>query len=97
MSASILPNGGVVGTLMSNLGLELALQELQIPFARAKVGDRYVMAELQSAKLAIGWRRLRASRLLPAYHHRRRDHFRAAGAHGAQVREQKLCSRRVRG
>ncbi|MBE1094412.1 phosphoglucosamine mutase, partial [Escherichia coli] len=29
--------GGVVGTLMSNLGLELALQELHIPFVRAKV------------------------------------------------------------
>lgn len=44
-------NGGVVGTLMSNLGLELALQELSIPFVRAKVGDRYVMSELQ----ANGW------------------------------------------
>ncbi|MBO3276698.1 phosphoglucosamine mutase [Pseudomonas schmalbachii] len=43
--------GGVVGTLMSNLGLELALQEMNIPFVRAKVGDRYVMAEL----LARGW------------------------------------------
>lgn len=38
--------GGVVGTLMSNLGLELGLAELDIPFVRAKVGDRYVMAEL---------------------------------------------------
>ena len=38
--------GGVVGTLMSNLGLELALQERQIPFARAQVGDRYVMSEM---------------------------------------------------
>ena len=36
-------SGGVVGTLMSNLGLELALQELDVPFCRAKVGDRYVM------------------------------------------------------
>ncbi|MDF3935062.1 phosphoglucosamine mutase [Pseudomonas citronellolis] len=43
--------GGVVGTLMSNLGLELALGELQIPFTRAKVGDRYVMAEM----LDRGW------------------------------------------
>lgn len=43
--------GGVVGTLMSNLGLELALDELGIPFVRAKVGDRYVIAEL----LAHGW------------------------------------------
>ncbi|TBU78544.1 phosphoglucosamine mutase [Phytopseudomonas daroniae] len=43
--------GGVVGTLMSNLGLELALDELQIPFVRANVGDRYVIAEL----LGRGW------------------------------------------
>lgn len=43
--------GGVVGTLMSNLGLELALAELGIPFVRAKVGDRYVIAEL----LERGW------------------------------------------
>lgn len=38
--------GGVVGTLMSNLGLELALKALNIPFVRAKVGDRYVIEEL---------------------------------------------------
>ncbi|MDI5834449.1 phosphoglucosamine mutase, partial [Shewanella xiamenensis] len=29
--------GGVVGTLMSNLGLELALKQMDIPFVRAKV------------------------------------------------------------
>lgn len=46
--------GGVVGTLMSNLGLELALADLQIPFARAKVGDRYVMAELQARNWQLG-------------------------------------------
>ena len=34
--------GGVVGTQMSNLGLEVALKELGIGFARSKVGDRYV-------------------------------------------------------
>lgn len=42
---------GVVGTLMSNLGLEVALREQGIDLVRAKVGDRYVMAELQ----ARGW------------------------------------------
>lgn len=46
--------GGVVGTQMSNLGLELALKELDIPFARAKVGDRYVMAGLQERGWQIG-------------------------------------------
>lgn len=46
--------GGVVGTLMSNLGLELALAELNIPFVRARVGDRYVMAELQAREWQLG-------------------------------------------
>ena len=45
-------NGGVVGTLMSNLGLELALKEQGIDFRRAKVGDRYVMQVLEET----GWR-----------------------------------------
>ena len=43
--------GGVVGTLMSNLGLEHALKSQGIDFERAKVGDRYVMERL----LAKGW------------------------------------------
>lgn len=43
--------GGVVGTAMSNLGLELALDALDVPFARAPVGDRRVMKEM----LERGW------------------------------------------
>lgn len=43
--------GGIVGTVMSNLGLEKALAELNIPFKRTPVGDRYVMEEL----LKSGW------------------------------------------
>lgn len=39
--------GGVVGTLMSNLGLELAIKELGLPFVRANVGDRYVHEALK--------------------------------------------------
>ncbi|HUE90635.1 phosphoglucosamine mutase [Pseudomonas sp.] len=46
--------GGVVGTLMSNLGLELALADLGIPFVRAKVGDRYVIAELLARNWLLG-------------------------------------------
>nr|WP_082333950.1 hypothetical protein [Pseudomonas syringae] len=46
--------GGVVGTLMSNLGLELALAEQGIPFVRANVGDRYVIAELLERNWQIG-------------------------------------------
>ncbi|MFP3014225.1 MAG: phosphoglucosamine mutase [Arsenophonus sp.] len=45
-------NGGVVGTVMSNMRLELALKELDIPFIRTKVGDRYVLEKLQEN----GWR-----------------------------------------
>jgi len=47
-------NGGVVGTLMSNFGLERALAEKEIPFVRAAVGDRYVLAELRSRVWALG-------------------------------------------
>jgi phosphoglucosamine mutase len=43
--------GGVVGTSMSNLGLELALDALDVPFVRTSVGDRYVMKEM----LRRGW------------------------------------------
>jgi len=46
--------GGVVGTLMSNLGLEQALGRLKIPFCRANVGDRYVMAELAGRGWQLG-------------------------------------------
>ena len=42
---------GVVGTLMSNFGFELALEQLKIPFARANVGDRYVIEAMR----ARGW------------------------------------------
>lgn len=45
---------GVVGTLMSNLGLELALGELGVPFTRAKVGDRYVIADMQERGWSLG-------------------------------------------
>lgn len=46
--------GGVVGTLMSNYGLELALKQLGIDFARAKVGDRYVMEMLAERNWLLG-------------------------------------------
>ena len=46
--------GGIVGTLMSNLELEHALAKLEVPFARAKVGDRYVLELLQEKKWECG-------------------------------------------
>mgnify|MGYP001338899294 FL=1 len=47
-------NGGVVGTLMTNLGVELALREIGVEFERAKVGDRYVMERLLANNWLIG-------------------------------------------
>ncbi|MEO8331292.1 MAG: phosphoglucosamine mutase [Gallionella sp.] len=47
-------HGGVVGTLMTNLAFEHAMQKLGIPFARAKVGDRYVMELLQQKGWQLG-------------------------------------------
>lgn len=45
------PVPGVVGTLMTNMAVELALRRRDIPLVRAKVGDRYVLEELA----AHGW------------------------------------------
>lgn len=45
------PVPGVVGTLMTNMAVEVALQRRNVPLVRAKVGDRYVLEELQ----ARGW------------------------------------------
>ena len=46
--------GGVVGTQMSNQGLQEALTDIGIPFYRAPVGDRYVMEELLKRKWLLG-------------------------------------------
>ncbi len=45
---------GVVGTLMSNLGMEHALKRLGMGFARARVGDRYVMEQLRESGWSLG-------------------------------------------
>jgi phosphoglucosamine mutase len=47
-------SGGVVGTLMTNFGLEQACKRLKIPFERADVGDRYVMQQLSDRGWVIG-------------------------------------------
>ncbi len=47
-------SGGVVGTLMSNLALEHALADMNIPFERANVGDRYVMEKLKEQNWLLG-------------------------------------------
>lgn len=48
------PVQGVVGTLMTNMALEVALKEMGVGFARAKVGDRYVLEVLQERGWLIG-------------------------------------------
>ncbi len=45
---------GVVGTVMSNMGLEVALKEKGLAFHRAAVGDRYVLERLKETGLALG-------------------------------------------
>lgn len=46
--------GGVVGTLMSNMSLEIALKMLGVPFLRANVGDRYVLEKMQENNWTLG-------------------------------------------
>lgn len=46
--------GGVVGTVMSNFGLEHAMREMNIEFTRVPVGDRYISNELQQRKWHLG-------------------------------------------
>lgn len=46
--------GGVAGTLMTNLAFEHAMGRMDIPFKRAKVGDRYVMELMQQEGWQIG-------------------------------------------
>ena len=45
---------GIVGTVMSNLGLEMAIKKLDMNFHRAQVGDRYVMEMLHKNNLKLG-------------------------------------------
>ncbi|MBJ9983960.1 phosphoglucosamine mutase [Acinetobacter sp. S40] len=45
---------GIVGTVMSNMALELALEKAEVPFVRAKVGDRYVLQALEENNWVTG-------------------------------------------
>jgi phosphoglucosamine mutase len=49
-----MPVPGAVGTLMTNMAVEVALQQRGVGFARAKVGDRYVLEELTKRRWLIG-------------------------------------------
>ena len=47
-------DGGVAGTLMTNLGLEKALADTQVPFVRTNVGDRYVIEAMAERQWTLG-------------------------------------------
>ncbi len=47
-------HGGVVGTLMSNFGLEKAFKAMSIPFHRAQVGDRHVLEDMKTRDWSLG-------------------------------------------
>lgn len=51
---SALPHDTVVGTVMSNLGFEVAMRELGISVVKTKVGDRYVLDELRAMGATLG-------------------------------------------
>lgn len=53
-AASGILDGGIVGTVMSNSGLEVSLSELGIDFKRVKVGDKYIIEELCSSGWLLG-------------------------------------------
>ena len=52
--------GGVVGTVMSNMGMEVAVKSMGLEFVRAKVGDRYVMSALAKRGWMLGGEALRS-------------------------------------
>ncbi len=54
LKANELLNGGVVSTQMANLGLEVALESLSVPFARSQVGDRFVMEVMRERGWSLG-------------------------------------------
>ena len=72
---------GVAGTLMTNLALEQALAGMDVPFARAHVGDRYVLELLRERKWLLGGENSGPHHLPGQAHHRRRHRLGAAGAH----------------
>ena len=73
-------HGPVVGTLMTNFGVERAIAELGVEFLRANVGDRYVLQMLQGNTAACSAAKHPAICCAWTQHHRRRHRQRAARA-----------------
>ena len=72
--------GGVVATVMSNLGLERYLKEIGLSMVRTPVGDRYVVRAHAQARLQRRRRAVGPHRAVRLHHHRRRAGLGAAGA-----------------
>ncbi|MGB2713401.1 MAG: phosphoglucosamine mutase [Vicinamibacterales bacterium] len=53
-SAGTLENNAIVATVMSNIGLELALRDSEIDLVRCPVGDKYVMEEMIKRRISLG-------------------------------------------
>ena len=95
------PVPGVVGTLMSNLGFEHALARLGIPFARAKVGDRYVLEVLHEKGWTLGGEN--SGHIICLEHHTTGDGIiaglqvlAALQSHGLTLYPQKLINVRIK-
>ena len=78
--AGRLAGGGVVATVMSNLGLERFLGSIGLQLHRTKVGDRYVVEHMRAHGLNVGGEQSGHIVLVGFLDHRRRARFGAAGA-----------------
>ena len=75
-----LAGGGVVSTVMSNLGLERFLGDMKLQLHRTKVGDRYVVEHMRAHGLECRRRTVGPHRAVGFLDHRRRPRLGAAGA-----------------
>ena len=83
-----LAGGGIVATVMSNLGLERYLQDLGLGLARTPVGDRYVVEHMRQHGYNVGGEQSGPYRALRLFHHRRRPrHGAPASRRGGAERQ----------
>ena len=75
-----LQGDAIVATVMSNIGLEMALRASGIGMVRCAVGDKYVMEEMQNRGLSLGGEQSGPHHLLGLLVHRRRPVYRAERA-----------------
>ena len=85
--------GGVVGTVMTNMAMEIALKEQGVDFCRAKVGDRYVLEQLHQRGWLIGGEASGHIFVHGQTQYRRRHHFRATSFGRIANLESRPCHR----